>query len=126
MIQARFGVFETNSSSTHTMQILNADDYKKLQSGEYLLSRWYEGIFTIEEAIEVCVKEWNSWNQSNPKTVEEVMAMDYDDRMEFLSTEHFETLDHYFDDEYLETFVERFTTPSGDEIVVFGKYGYDG
>lgn len=126
MIQTRFGVFETNSSSTHTLQILNASDYKKLESGECLLSRWYDGIYTVEEAVQVCVKEWNAWHQSDPKTVEEVMAMDYDDRMDFLSTERFETLDNYFDDEYLETFSKRFTTPSGDEVVVFGKYGYDG
>lgn len=126
MIQTRFSVFETNSSSTHTLQILNAGDYKKLESGEYLLSRWYDGVYTVEEAVKVCVKEWNAWHQSDPKTVDEIMDMDYDDRMDFLSTERFETLDHYMDDEYLETFEERFTTPSGDEVVVFGKYGYDG
>lgn len=126
MIQARHGVFETNSSSTHTLQILNAGDYKKLESGECLLSRWYDGVYTVEEAVKICVEEWNRWNQSNLKTVEEVMAMEYDDRMDFLDSERFETLDHYMDDEYLETFSERFTTPSGDEIVVFGKYGYDG
>jgi hypothetical protein len=34
-----------------------------------------------------------------------------------------------FDDEgseYLESFYEEFTTPSGETIVAFGEYGYDG
>ena len=34
-----------------------------------------------------------------------------------------------FDDEgseYLEGFYEEFTTPSGETIVAFGEYGYDG
>ena len=28
--------------------------------------------------------------------------------------------------DYLETFVDKYTTKSGDRVVAFGKYGYDG
>jgi hypothetical protein len=36
------------------------------------------------------------------------------------------TLDEFFDSDYLETFTRRYTTPNGDKVVAFGKYGYDG
>ena len=38
------------------------------------------------------------------------------------------TSDEYFDryNEYLETFVEYYTTPKGEDVVAFGYYGYDG
>ena len=32
----------------------------------------------------------------------------------------------WLDKRELETFYEEYTSPSGDEIVVFGRYGYDG
>ena len=33
---------------------------------------------------------------------------------------------HNDEDEYLEYYEEHFVTPSGDKMVAFGKYGYDG
>ena len=36
------------------------------------------------------------------------------------------TYENYFDYGYLETFVETYTSESGDKIVAFGEYGYDG
>lgn len=37
------------------------------------------------------------------------------------------TSDEYFDkyNEYLETFVEYYTTPKGEDVVAFGYYGHD-
>lgn len=31
-----------------------------------------------------------------------------------------------YNDEYLEEFYDEYTTKSGETIVAFGKYGYDG
>ena len=36
------------------------------------------------------------------------------------------TYDEWEGDEYLETFIREHKTKSGDEIVIFGKYGRDG
>ena len=36
------------------------------------------------------------------------------------------TFDSYWDDEYFETYKVCYTSKSGDKIVIFGKYGYDG
>jgi len=39
-IQIRRGVFETNSSSVHSLTICSKEDYEKWESGELLYSRW--------------------------------------------------------------------------------------
>ena len=40
MKQIRRGVFETNSSSTHSITMCNKDDYSKWEAGKKLLDRW--------------------------------------------------------------------------------------
>ena len=43
-----------------------------------------------------------------------------------LAPEDGKTYDQYMDDGYLEHYSHRYTSKSGDKIVVFGRYGYDG
>lgn len=119
MIQVRYGIFETNSSSTHSIFIVTEEEYKKLEKGELLINiggRWYGGpdIITKEEAIDELNKECPNWKEDKPLSE---ALYDYDIA---------ETLAHHFDDEYLEGYEEHFTTPSGDKMVVFGKFGRDG
>lgn len=40
MKQIRYGVFETNSSSTHSLTICSDEEYKKFESGELVCSAW--------------------------------------------------------------------------------------
>ena len=40
--QIRIGVFETNSSSTHTLSIVKKDDYEKYKKGELLNTSYDE------------------------------------------------------------------------------------
>ena len=42
MKQIRKNVFETNSSSTHTLAICTEDEYKKWQEGKMLFNKWNE------------------------------------------------------------------------------------
>lgn len=95
----RYGTFETNSSSTHTLCICTEKEYEAWRRGETLFNRW-------------CYED----NQFVPNTEE--YRNDED--------EQYMTYDRYWDDEYLEGYEEEYTSPSGDKIVVFGKYGYDG
>ena len=46
-IQVRNMVFETNSSSTHTLTICNEVDYIKWKNGELVLDMDEEGLFEI-------------------------------------------------------------------------------
>lgn len=40
-------------------------------------------------------------------------------------TYDFKTIDEFFEDS-LESFEEKYTTPSGETVIAFGVYGYDG
>jgi len=91
--QVRHGVFETNSSSTHSLTMCSAEDFKKFEDGELM---------------------WDSYNDALVKQSDDA------------DNEDFQTYEQFFEDDYLESFEESYTTKSGDEIVAFGKYGRDG
>jgi len=69
-IQIRKGAFETNSSSTHALVMMNDDEYRNYLSGDILISRYGDKI-TKKEYGEKLEKEKNDlktryinfWNQ---------------------------------------------------------------
>lgn len=96
MKTVRFGAFETNSSSTHSLIICTDEEY----------NRWYDGEMVID------------------KEREEIVSMPSDeelkeDRWRYMTRSDYEYLS-------MDTFHEKYTTKSGDKIRVFGWYGYDG
>lgn len=95
--QIRCGVFETNSSSVHSLTMCTESDYEKWQDGELVWSMWEDKLIPITEEIK------------------ESIGHDY------------YTYGQFFDWEYMEfeTFVQDFTTPSGETVVGFGYYGHD-
>lgn len=95
MINIRRNVFETNSSSTHSICICTEEDYKKWQNGEKLWNYYSDTLVDVDKVPE---EERNTW--------------------EFRSYD--------FEDDYREWYDTHFTTPSGDKMVAFGLYGYDG
>lgn len=116
MYTIRRGVFETNSSSVHSMCICTKDEYDKWMNGELYCNRWYEEFKTKEE-VEALYEEYKKGHKDDS------IQIDFNDwRFDY----SYLTFEEYFDSEYLETFEENYTTPSGDEIICFGKYGYDG
>jgi hypothetical protein len=120
MRTVRRGVFETNSSSTHSITLCSNEDYERWENGELYFSEDYnceEQFVTKEEAVEILKgKSYNS----------DVNFEDEEEVSELISDSDFYTYDRYMSSDYLETFSRSFTTKSGDEVVAFGKYGYDG
>jgi len=96
MRKIRRGIFETNSSSTHSISIVAKEDFEAWKNGEMILDRWSDKLIKTEDKDKV----------------------KYEDELQ--------TYEGYMEDDYLEYFEERFTTKSGEEIIAFGKYGYDG
>ena len=96
-IQIRTGLFETNSSSTHSLVMCMKKDWNAFTRGNRVYDRWDEKLINI--------------NEMNPEDEEE---------------KRYATYDEFTDDEYLEYFEDEFTTPSGETVVAFGHYGYDG
>lgn len=123
MIQKRIGVFETNSSSTHTLCIVTDEEMKKLQSGELFISNWGSKLYTREQAINEALTAYNR-RYDDKYTRERVDAMDESELLDFLSCNEIVTFENW-GSEYLDYFEESYTTDSGDKIVVFGQYGYD-
>lgn len=96
--QIRFGVFETNSSSTHSCCIVNQEDYNRWIKGELFYNCWDEKI----------VEKPKNW-----------------DELEDYKKERYQTYEEWRDGDNLDIYYESHTTPSGDVVTVFGKYGYD-
>ena len=122
--QIRCGVFETNSSSTHSLTMMMKNDYKRWRdSGLYLYNGGYgwdfnkptlNNLYTRDEAVAFAK------NNKYYKDVE-------DDKIDYTILKDCGFI--AWDDvgnEYLESFYQEFTTPSGETIVAFGEYGYDG
>lgn len=96
----RFGVFETNSSSVHTMTIVTEEQFNKWVDGKALYDRWEEElIFEGDEDF-------------NP---------DDEDLYTYKSFSEYEN-----DYSTIETFEKHITLEDGRKIVAFGFVGYDG
>ena len=123
MKKVRKSVFETNSSSVHTLTICTDEQYGLYTNGELLHSKYgwilrgtkYKGreFFTREEAVEIEKAYFTKHGREyDDESIEESLRDDFESYND--------------EDEYLEYYEEHFVTPSGDKMVVFGKYGYDG
>lgn len=120
MIVVRRGVFETNSSSTHSITMCSKEDYEKWESGEIFLDDGWKTekqFITKEEAIKK-LKDSGYYKDYDLDNEEELY--------EALKEADIHTSESYFDSDYLEAFEDEYTTKNGEIIVAFGKYGYDG
>lgn len=127
--QIRKGVFETNSSSTHSLTMCLKSDYDRWISGEVMLyTGWGYGypkdncpkenhFYTKEQVIEF---EKSGYNPPSDN-----MDWNSKETEDYLREREWRTYGNY-DNDYLEWFEDTFTTPSGETVVAFGQYGYDG
>ena len=108
-VQIRENVFETNSSSTHSLVIATKSEFSDFKNGKLIYCQYDAGPFKSDHFYPTSqVEDWVAEHED-----------DYDEY-------DFQRYDDFFDDEYLEPFKEDYTTAHGDEIVVFGNYGYEG
>lgn len=126
-IQIRRNVFETNSSSVHSITMCSKDDFEKWENSDYYFWHRYDKpwvIGTKEEIIKLLKLE--TWRDGTPIYAD--IDWDNEESVNDLFEENdILTSDEYFDkyNEYLETFVEYYTTPKGEDVVAFGYYGHD-
>ena len=66
-------------------------------------------------------KDWSELSETAKERYYTKYAKEND-----LINEDAKTYDEWNNDYELETFVDKYTTKSGDRVVAFGKYGYDG
>ena len=120
--QIRRGVFETNSSSVHSITMCSGEDYEKWEKGEVLFWKDKDKFGTREEIIEeMKTMTWYDGSLRYP----DVDWEDEDSVYDIFSDEGIRTCEDYFDNDYYETYEETYTTPNGEKVVAFGYYGHD-
>lgn len=141
MIQIRNNVFETNSSSTHSMTIVSRSKYNEWVDDDNILFYPEDNEFvTRDEAIESVRKiDADHANSTwyNPlddyywkNDIEDgIVYRNVDDVPNelvpmYLAHHGYYTFNMYNDDYDYEHFFQTYTSKSGDEIVAFGCYGY--
>ena len=124
MKQIRRNVFETNSSSTHSITMCSKDEYEKWENGELYLSRWGDTFKTREEVIETL--KASTYYSSTELRYPNVDWNNTDEVDDILKKEGWLTEEQYWNDVDMETFCESYTTLNGEEVIAFGYYGYDG
>ena len=125
----RFSTFESNSSSSHSIVILNKADAERWKDGDLYAIKdnfyYYEDddarlnkckLYTKEEILDY-IKKYNKYFE--PSDIEE-----YGGEEEYLNSEGFATYSNWEDIE-LEEEETEFVTPGGEEMVAFCKYGME-
>lgn len=146
MKQIRKNVFETNSSSTHTLAICTEDEYKDWQDGKLLFNKWNETFIKnsikitkqdkkeAEEHYTKCKgKYYKDWSELTDAEKEEYIYnhVSQQRKQEEDSLSNYEgsslTYQEFMQDcnnDGLQTEVSHYTSPSGDKLVITCAYGY--
>lgn len=120
--QIRHGVFETNSSSTHSITMCTKNEFNDWRNGKvYRNDGWWSGttsnlknkaFLTYDEAMEL-IKTSSYY----------VPIKEDDDIDEYLKEYEIYSYENWGG--YHETDVTHYTTPNGEEIVAVCYYGND-
>lgn len=133
--QIRRGVFETNSSSTHSLTMCSEEEFEAWKRGEVLFQEWGSENFVsvnklsdydkkkasedYDENKDDFQKDWKDLSDEAKQKYYAKYAKEHD-----IVDEDAKTYEQYMNEGDLETFVQRYTSKNGDKIVAFGEYGY--
>lgn len=145
MKQIRKNVFETNSSSTHTLAICTEDEYKDWQDGKLLFNKWNETF--VKNSINITKQDrkeaeeryttykgkyYKDWSELTEAEREEYtynyIAQQRRQEKSFSFEEDGLTYQEFMqncNNDGLETETSHYTSPSGDKLVITCAYGYN-
>ena len=125
--QVRRSVFETNSSSVHSITMCKKSEYDAWRNGDLLLFKGWDTHFkcsnppkdnhfyTRDQAIEY--EKQSKWYEEGSVDFSDDAAVDY-----WLSENDWYDYDSYGKD--YEEFYDEYATESGETVVAFGYYGW--
>lgn len=113
MRQIRRSVFETNSSSVHSLTMCSEDEFSRWERGEVFYKRWGRGFVPREEVFAKIRGEGQDPEMMSDNDIREL----FDGELQ--------TYDQFFDDDWFETYYQTHKTPGGETVVAFGYYGHD-
>lgn len=134
--QIRNGVFETNSSSVHSITLCTDTEYDKWKKGELVYDYWNDKLIPAIELTdeEKCACRDIYERQATP------YHMNWDELTDLVkeswyrscgsqvrgNDENVKSFDEYWRmAEDYETFESSYTLPSGEKVIAFGYYGAD-
>lgn len=123
MINIRRGVFETNSSSTHSIAILTEEENQQWLKGDILRYRWSDEFITKEEYAKKFEGLKQQYSKENNIPIEDVD--DYDVQ-EYFYDDIAYNFEDYNDIMELESDVTKYTTKNGERLIIRCWYGYEG
>lgn len=145
MRQIRRNVFETNSSSTHTLAICTEDEYKDWKDGKLLFNKWNETF--VKNSINITKQDrkeaeerytlykgkyYKDWSELTEAEREEYtynyIAQQRRQEKSFSFEEDGLTYQEFMqncNNDGLETETSHYTSPSGDKLVITCAYGYN-
>lgn len=132
--QIRRGVYETNSSSSHSITMCSEEEFEKWKDRKILFDSWKEEFVDVvnlsnsqkedarkeyESKKNEFSKDWKDLSESSKEKYYEKYIKEHD-----LIVEECKTYNDYMNDYELESFIDKYTTKNGEKVVAFGKYGY--
>ena len=130
MFNIRFGLFETNSSSTHSLYFCSTKEYEDFEAGRLVINVYTGELVPRDEAIQDVIEaaknsghELWSDEEEHALTPEEFLAADRSVQDRILREYDYKM--YATMGEYLEYYATEYTTPGGEKIVAFGEYGND-
>lgn len=144
MLQVRQGVFETNSSSTHTLNICTQEEFDAWTAkdsdicfigdawGDFNPSKFNGAKFVTKQEVLDRAVEANKEHENEepgrykPYDIEHFFEKSEDNwYSESEAVEENIYLAEDYESDTLEYYDCKFTTPSGDKMIAFGMYGQD-
>ena len=145
MKQIRKNVFETNSSSTHTLAICTEEEYKDWKNGKMLFNKWNETFIknsiniTKQDKVEA-EERYNTYKEKYYKDWSELTEAERDeDTYNYIAKQRRQEKNLSFEEDGLtyqefmqdcsrdglEIETSHYTSPSGDKLVITCAYGYN-
>ena len=115
----RRGVFETNSSSVHSLTMCSRTEWDDWKRGDLWL---YKETLLSKSDIIASLKRLQWFNKCNFE------AMSDDEWEEFCKDNNifsWDSYNRYAQRRSFETFDQKYTTLKGEDVCAFGYYGYD-
>ena len=124
MIQIRKNTFETNSSSTHSITISTASEFRDLKAGKLYVAD--TEVWDLADA-----RNWlDEYSHEKIAEFDEYLRIeDYDSINDMLEEEciiSYAEWKRRIKNQGLEVYEKHFITPRGDDMVAWGRYGYSG
>lgn len=107
--QIRANVFETNSSSVHSLTICSQQDFEKWERGELYFDGWTDKFLEPSKANGAEIYKEHDYGK-----------ISYDKHIFKKPNDYFE----YYGNNY-DVYDDQYVTPGGETVAAFGYYGYD-